>query len=158
MILRLAKQDLAGLVAGDGAVQGGQCPDTALHGRPGSDDVNPFLEGRVVGPGDAMVFPVAQPREDGDVGNRVLVAGDGLAARQLLVYLTAKPSGGVGAAIGRVVDFPGRLLADQHGANLVAVGCGPGMDFEHGRKLWNYDDKAPVRAPCWAGVQVLKHF
>ena len=85
LLLRLAKQNLARLVIGDWAAQVDQHLDAALHRRPGGDPVKPCLKVGVVGPVNAMVLPVAQPRKNSHVGNAVLVAGNEFAARKLLV-------------------------------------------------------------------------
>ena len=85
LVLRLAKQHLACLVIGNWPAQVGEYLDAALHRRSGGDCVKPDLKVRIVGPVNAVVLPVAQPRKNSHVGNAVLVAGNEFAARKLLV-------------------------------------------------------------------------
>ncbi len=115
LVLRVPEQDVACRVVCDRAAQLGQDLDAALHGRPGSDQVKPFFQVGVIGPGDAVVLPVAQPRENRDVGDGVLVAGDKLAGGQLLVHDAVETPGFVGVAVYRVLDLFGRVLAEVVG-------------------------------------------
>jgi hypothetical protein len=71
LVLRLAEQDLARLVVGDRLAQvASTCTPRCTAGRCG-DGVEPGLQVRVLGQFDALVLPVAQPREGGDVGDGV---------------------------------------------------------------------------------------
>ena len=85
LLLRAAKQDFAFAVAGNGAAQVCQHLHTALNRRSGANQVKPFFKMREVGPVYALVFPAAQPRENGNVGDGVLVSGDEFATAQLPV-------------------------------------------------------------------------
>ena len=122
--MRFAKQNLALSVASDGAAQVGQHLDAALDCRASAHQIKPGLGIRVIGPVDAVVFPVTQPRENGNVGDAVLVAGDEFAARQLLVYYTVQAFCIIGVVIDGVLYFLRGVLAEvmglpDHGTNAA---------------------------------------
>src|SRR3990167_8405815 len=112
LVLRLAKLGLARLVVRQGFSCIGQHGHTALYRRTRGDGVEPLLEPREVGPVNALVLPTAQPREDGDVGHAVLVAGDEFLVGQLLVHHAIEPPGFVGVAVDGVLDLLRRIQAE----------------------------------------------
>ena len=67
---------------------------------------------REVGPVDALVLPRAQPGKDGDVGDRVLVAGDVLARGQAPVEDAVEALRLVAVAVDRVRNLLGRVDAE----------------------------------------------
>ena len=70
---------------------------------------------RVVVPIDSLVLPRAQPREDGDVGDRVGGPGDVLAVGEPLVHHAVEPLRFVGVAVDRVLELVGRVDAEVMG-------------------------------------------
>ena len=61
---------------------------------------------------DALVLPVAQPRENGHVGNRVTVAAHIVLLGKTLVQHAIKPIGFTHVALDGVVDLVGRIVAE----------------------------------------------
>ena len=110
-VLRRTEQHLARLVVQQWPAPVGQHLHPAHHRRPVRDLVEPALEVREVGPGDALVLPRAQPGEDGDVGDAVVGAAEVLAVGQALVHHAVEPAGLVGVAVDGVGDLLGRIDA-----------------------------------------------
>jgi len=74
LVLRRPEQELARLVVADRLAQPGQYLDAALHRRPGRDGLEPGLD-RGSRRGRCPGSSTSAAREDGDVGDRVFVAG-----------------------------------------------------------------------------------
>jgi hypothetical protein len=80
----------------------GQYRDAALHRRPRRDRIMPALDRGIFGEVDAAPVGVAHPREGGDVGNAVFVAGQVARLVEAMVEHTVQPLDLVGVPLDRI--------------------------------------------------------